>query len=184
MRATVKLQCLVAGLVFLGLMAGCEERSIPVSLNDPVTYESGEDAAAELSTTTSNEPKEASVQLLSVQNWPGTTGKAIFGYVADMTDVTVTSTADGSVAFSSEDEVVAQSFYDAIQIKNEEYDELDIRPCDYELQFTNKMGQSHIYGFWINFQKENAVIIKDGEALWDLPIFESNWFRAMLGGLQ
>ena len=76
-----------------------------------------------------------------------------------------------------------QGFYDALQIINEEYETLEIRPIDYEVDFTTALGITKHYGLWINFTIDNNVIVQCDGDLWDLPIGESNWLRAKIGGL-
>ena len=104
-------------------------------------------------------------------------GQALVASVREVESVVITSTANGEVVYESTDDVLSQGFYDALQIINEEYETLDIRPIDYEVDFTTALGITKHYGLWINF-----IVQCDGD-LWDLPIGESNWLRAKIGGL-
>ena len=110
-------------------------------------------------------------------------GQALVASVREVESVVITSTANGEVVYESTDDVLSQGFYDALQIINEEYETLDIRPIDYEVDFTTALGITKHYGLWINFTKDNNVIVQCDGDLWDLPIGESNWLRAKIGGL-
>ena len=110
-------------------------------------------------------------------------GQALVASVREVESVVITSTANGEVVYESTDDVLSQGFYDALQILNEEYETLEIRPIDYEVDFTTALGITKHYGLWINFTKDNNVIVQYDGDLWDLPIGESNWLRAKIGGL-
>ncbi|MBQ8598788.1 MAG: hypothetical protein IJ411_01545 [Oscillospiraceae bacterium] len=110
-------------------------------------------------------------------------GHALLGCIKEVESVTVTSTESGEVLYESTDDVLSQGFYDAMQIINEEFETLDIRPIDYEVEFTTRLGINKSYGIWVNFTKDNNVIVQSEDGLWDIPIAESNWIRARLIGL-
>ncbi len=110
-------------------------------------------------------------------------GQALVASIREVESVVVTGTGDGEVVYESADDVLAQGFYDALQVVNESFETLDIRPIDYEIDFTTALGITKHYGLWINFSIDNNVIVQCDDALWDLPISESNWIRAKIGGL-
>ena len=99
--------------------------------------------------------------------------------------VTVVSTANKENTWQTQDDVLAQSVYDALQIKNEEYETLDIRPYDFDITFTTADEEKISWGIWINFKKDNNVIVQDSAgSLWDIPVCDSNRLRIVLTDLE
>lgn len=99
--------------------------------------------------------------------------------------VTVASTANKENTWQTQDDVLAQSVYDALQIKNEEYETLDIRPYDFDITFTTADEEKISWGIWINFKKDNNIIVQDSSgSLWDIPVCDSNRLRIVLTDLE
>ncbi len=99
--------------------------------------------------------------------------------------VTVVSTANKENTWQTQDDVLAQIVYDALQIKNEEYETLDIRPYDFDITFTTADEEKISWGIWINFKKDNNVIVQDSAgSLWDIPVCDSNRLRIVLTDLE
>lgn len=99
--------------------------------------------------------------------------------------LSVVSTTNSENTWKTQDEVLAQSVYDAFQIKHEEYETLDIRPYDFDVVFTDADGNEITYGMWINFERDNNVIVRDSEGkLWDIPVYDSNRLRIILEALS
>lgn len=47
-----------------------------------------------------------------------------------------------------------------------------------------RRGRSHQFYLWVNFERENEVIVEDEQgSQWDLSVEDSNQLRAMIVGL-
>lgn len=102
-----------------------------------------------------------------------------------VTAVSITRTSDSAQAFVSADEMLSQKAYDLITHQNERFDEnFDERVCDFRAEFTDSDGNTLAFGLWVNFQRQNEVIVEDEQKQqWNLSIEDSNHLRAMLTGL-
>ena len=163
-------------LCLLLSFCACTQRSaVPTMAVQPTTKEPTRDM------TEVSEKLQPQVDLSPLTE--SSLGQALVASVREVESVVITSTENGEVVYESTDDVLSQGFYDTLQIINEEYETLDIRPIDYEVDFTTALGIKKHYGLWINFTKDNNVIVQCDGDLWDLPIGESNWLRAKIGGL-
>ena len=81
--------------------------------------------------------------------------------------------------------MLSQKAYDLITHQNERFDEnFDERVCDFRAEFTDSDGNILAFGLWVNFQRQNEVIVEDEQKQqWNLSIEDSNHLRAMLTGL-
>ncbi len=170
---SMKAICLLFCAICLLGSTGCTERTISAAVL-PDTETKEEIAAPDIQ-------REAQIDLSPFTEI--SVGQAIVSHVKEVSSVIVTDTKDGEVVYESTDELLSQSFYDALQIVNEEFDTLDIRPIDFEVHFVTNLGLEKTYGLWINFQKDNHAIVQWEDRYWDLPLDESNWLRSRIQGL-
>ena len=60
----------------------------------------------------------------------------------------------------------------------------DDREYDYLAQLTDAQGEEYQFYLWVNFERENEVIVEDEQgSQWDLSVEDSNQLRAMIVGL-
>lgn len=179
----MKVQSILMAFGFVLIFSACSQRSVPAAAVSK-EFVSEQSNVAKVEKT---HQKTAEGLLTTETNLSPLTenslGHALLGCIKEVESVTVTSTKSGEVLYESTDDVLSQGFYDAMQIINEEFETLDIRPIDYEVEFTTMLGINKSYGIWVNFTKDNNVIVQSGDALWDIPIVESNWIRTRLTGL-
>ena len=134
-----------------------------------------------LSTAVSEENSAEDIDLSVLSE--NTLGQNLLSVMREVCKITVNSTNSGELVYESEDIALSQSFYDALQIVNEEYESLDIRPYDFEVVFDTALGKQKSYGIWVNFEKNNNVIVQHDGKFWDIPISDSNFIRTRLAGL-
>ncbi len=176
MKSTRMIICLLA---FLLVLSGCSKRSLPASAAFSVQPASEEAVPEAGSSTAGGNIPEADLTPLTQSSL----GQALRSCIREVNSVTVTDAARGELIYQSEDAVLSQSFYDALQIVHEEFDTLDIRPYDFDVRFSTMLGVEKSYGIWVNFTLDNHVIVQGEGGLWDVPLTESNWIRARLSGL-
>lgn len=165
-------------------LTGCESwrRAAPDSPKElPVYSEQMTEPSTEPSTEASDEQpvERENAQALTVgQN--SQTKESVW-----VTAVSITRTSDSAQAFVSADEMLSQKAYDLITHQNERFDEnFDERVCDFRAEFTDSDGNILAFGLWVNFQRQNEVIVEDEQKQqWNLSIEDSNHLRAMLTGL-
>lgn len=89
-------------------------------------------------------------------------------------------------SWSTTDDVLARQVYDLIHAQNEIFTSpLDIRAHDYVATITEEDNSKHAYKMWINFIKENEIIIEDEEGKqWNLSVWDSNLLRSILRSLN
>lgn len=174
----MKVQTMVLLLCLFLVLCGCSQRSVPAAAasNEPSVAKTEE--TSQKSTETLLMP-EADLSPLTENSL----GHALLGCIKEVETVTVIGTESGEVFYESTDDVLSQGFYDALQIINEEFETLDIRPIDYEVEFTTRLGINQSYGIWVNFTNDNHVIVQGDDRIWNIPMAESNWIRARLTGL-
>ena len=177
---------LIACTLTLLSLAACSSRSAPVSAAVGTETSAEESAVLESTAVAEENTKSTSGETLQVDLSPlskSALGQALSSCIKEVTCVTITDTGSGEVVYESTDEVLSQSIFDAMQIVNEEFDSLDIRPYDFQVDFDTQLGIQKSYGIWVNFIIDNNVIVQSDNGLWDVPITESNWLRARLTGL-
>lgn len=101
---------------------------------------------------------------------------------AELISATVTSRSDESIFLSTADEMLARKLYDLITYQNERFSEkFDEREYDYLAVFTDTQEQEEQFYLWINFQRENEIIVENEQGIqWNLSIEDSDHLRAML----
>lgn len=101
---------------------------------------------------------------------------------AELVSAAVTSRSDGSVLLSTADEMLARKLYDLINYQNELFSEkFDEREYDYLAVFTDTQEEEEQFYLWINFQRENEIIVENEQGIqWNLSIEDSDHLRAML----
>lgn len=101
---------------------------------------------------------------------------------AELISATVTSRSDESIFLSTADEMLARKLYDLITYQNELFSEkFDEREYDYLAVFTDTQEQEEQFYLWINFQRENEIIVENEQGIqWNLSIEDSDHLRAML----
>lgn len=179
-KQTTKYFGIAAALALCLSLTGCESwrRAAPDSPKELPVYS---EQMTEPSTEASDEQpvERENAQALTVgQN--SQTKESVW-----VTTVTITRTGDSAQAFASADEMLSQKAYDLITHQNERFDEnFDERVCDFRAEFTDSDGNTHAFGLWVNFQRQNEVIVEDEQKQqWNLSIEDSNHLRAMLTGL-
>ena len=110
-------------------------------------------------------------------------GQGLVGSIQRVETVKIVNTANGEVVYQSNDDVLSQGFYDALQVRNESLELTNTGPFDYEVSFTTSLGMIKEYSACINFSSDDHVIVQYNEEWWGLSISESNWLRAKIGGL-
>lgn len=183
-KQTTKYFGIAAALALCLSLTGCESwrRAAPDSPKElPVYSEQMTEPSTEPSTEASDEQpvERENAQALTVgQN--SQTKESVW-----VTAVSITRTSDSAQAFASADEMLSQKAYDLITHQNERFDEnFDERVCDFRAEFTDSDGNTLAFGLWVNFQRQNEVIVEDEQKQqWNLSIEDSNHLRAMLTGL-
>lgn len=89
---------------------------------------------------------------------------------------------DGSLFWSSEDEVLSGKLYSLLMHQNELFSEkFDEREYDYQAILTDEEGTETNLFLWINFQRENEVIVEDDAGnQWNLSVEDSNHLRSLV----
>lgn len=179
-KQTTKYFGIAAALALCLSLTGCESwrRAAPDSPKELPVYS---EQVTEPSTEASDEQlvERENAQALTVgQN--SRTQESVW-----VTAVSITRTSDSGQAFASADEMLSQKAYDLITHQNERFDEnFDERVCDFRAEFTDSDGNILAFGLWVNFQRQNEVIVEDEQKQqWNLSIEDSNHLRAMLTGL-
>ena len=103
----------------------------------------------------------------------------------DMLSASITARGEEEPAWSSSDEMLSNKLYSLLTHKNEKFMEnFDDREYDYLAQLTDAQGEEHQFYLWVNFERENEVIVEDEQgSQWDLSVEDSNQLRAMIVGL-
>ncbi len=154
---------LLCGLLLLG-SSGCTARTVPTSTEVSLPQE-------EITATVDLQP------LTRI-----TVGQALLSHVKEVSSVTITEQESGEVVYESTDELLSQSFFDALQIRREQL-ELPEESADYVVHFTSPLGVEQSCGLYLNLKKQEPVIVQWEDECWDLPEDESNWLRSRLNGL-
>lgn len=180
-KQTGKCFGIAAALALCLSLTGCESwrRAAPDSPKELPVY-SEQPSEEQLTDPSTEQPVEReNAQALTVGQDSQTAEKVW------VTAVNITRTADSAQAFASADEMLSQKAYDLITHQNERFDEnFDERVCDFRAEFTDSDGNTPAFGLWVNFQRQNEVIVEDEQKQqWNLSIEDSNHLRAMLTGL-
>lgn len=103
----------------------------------------------------------------------------------DMLSASITARGEEEPAWSSSDEMLSNKLYSLLTHKNEKFMEnFDDREYDYLAQLTDAQGEEYQFYLWVNFERENEVIVEDEQgSQWDLSVEDSNQLRAMIVGL-
>lgn len=185
MKGTFLIQTkkLAAVLMALLLLGGCSSwrrdpstnhpKEIPTSASVPDEQTGTEDTQQTVEEVTAGEEaNEAQVH---------TEDEAV-----EYVSAEVTSSADETVSWSSTDEILSRRLYDLLMNKNELFTEkFDERVYDYLAVITDSEGNRHELYLWINFQRENEIIVEDiqGEQ-WNLSVEDSNQVRSIVSSLN
>lgn len=178
--AGILLPLFLAGMLFF---TGCAHREsgreIPKEVAASAPYqqpqeESGEEALAEPGQKDSGEGEGSSGLTVKKKQNGTQTAK-----------ITVESPSTGA-SWSTSDEVLAQNLYDLLHIVNERFPSpLDLRAYDFVMTVTDSDGQTEEYKLWINYVRENEVIVEDEKgSQWNLSITDSNAVRRILSSLN
>ncbi len=102
----------------------------------------------------------------------------------EMESAVVTKHSDESVFWSTEDEVLSRKLYDLLTCQNELFSEkFDEREYDFLAVITDEEGTVYRFSLWINFERENEIIVEDEQGTqWNLSIENSNHVRSLLSG--
>ena len=102
-----------------------------------------------------------------------------------MLSASITARGEEEPAWSSSDEMLSNKLYSLLTHKNEKFMEnFDDREYDYLAQLTDAQEKEHQFYLWVNFERENEVIVEDEQgSQWDLSVEDSNQLRAMIVGL-
>lgn len=178
-KQTAKYFGIAAALALCLSLTGCESwrRAAPDSPKELPVY--SEQPSEEQAPSDEQPVERENAQALTVgQN--SQTKESVW-----VTAVSITRTSDSAQAFVSADEMLSQKAYDLITHQNERFDEnFDERVCDFRAEFTDSDGNTLAFGLWVNFQRQNEVIVEDEQKQqWNLSIEDSNHLRAMLTGL-
>lgn len=89
---------------------------------------------------------------------------------------------DGSLFWNTEDEILSGKLYSLLTHQNELFTEnFDGREYDYQVILTDEEGMETNFFLWINFQRENEIIVEDDAGnQWNLSIEDSNHLRALV----
>ena len=89
-------------------------------------------------------------------------------------------------SWSTEDPMLAQNVYDLILAVNEVFEEpIEVRDRDYDLTFTTSEGETLEYDLWINFVRENEILVEDDQGNgWNLSLTDSDALRGILHTLN
>lgn len=185
-KQTGKYFGIAAALALCLSLTGCESwrRAAPDSPKELPVYseQPSEEQLTDPSTDPSDEQpvERENAQALTVGQDSQTAEKVW------VTAVNITRTADSAQAFASADEMLSQKAYDLITHQNERFDEnFDERVCDFRAEFTDSDGNTLTFGLWVNFQRQNEVIVEDEQKQqWNLSVEDSNHLRSMLTGLS
>ncbi len=154
-------------LMLLLVFSGCTTRTVPTS--------------AIMQTETESVPAENTVSVDLSPLSESSIGQALLGCVREVESVTIINRNSGEVAYESTDDVLSQSFYDAVQIVDEMQECIETVLHDYEAEFHTALGIQKTYLLWT--QSRNAVIVQCEDEIWTLPQTESDWIRSRLTGL-
>ena len=181
-KQTGKYFGIAAALALCLSLTGCESwrRAAPDSPKELPVY-SEQPSEEQLTDPSTEQPVEReNAQALTVGQ-DSQTAEKVWG-----TAVSITRTSDSGQAFASADEMLSQKAYDLITHQNERFDEnFDERVCDFRAEFTDSDGNILAFGLWVNFQRQNEVIVEDEQKQqWNLSIEDSNHLRSMLTGLS
>ncbi len=163
---------LLCGLLLIS-GSGCTERTAPVSTQASV--ESSNEQTAVPETTIDALVDVSPLTQLSV-------GRALLSHVKEVSSVTVTQQKSGEVVYVSTDELLSQSFFDALRIRNEQL-ELPEESADYVVHFVSQMGIEQSCGLYLSLMNPDPVVVQWEDECWSLPQDESNWIRSRISGL-
>ena len=157
----------IALFLVLLLLNACTARSAP--------------ASAAMQTENTSIPAENAVSVDLSPLSESSIGQALLGCVRQVESVTITSYSSGEVAYESTDDVLSQSFYDALQIVDEMQESINAVVHDYEAEFHTTLGIQKTYWLWT--KSDDAVLVQCEDEIWTLPQTESDWIRSRLTGL-
>ena len=97
----------------------------------------------------------------------------------------IVSRTDESVRWETQDEMLSQKLYDLLNHQNEAFSEkFDEREYDYLATITSSQGEEQKLYLWINFQRENEIIVEDENGTqWNISVEDSNQVRSMASSL-
>ena len=154
----------IALLLTLLVLSACTSRSTPVSA-----------AMAEVEPIGEQEVISMDLSPLSESN----IGQALLGCVKEVVSVTITDENSGEVVYESVDDFLSQSFYDAIQLAEENLESMDAVVHDYLVEFDTALGIQKSYQIWLG----ESIIVQNENKIWTLPQSESDWLHSRLDGL-
>ena len=81
--------------------------------------------------------------------------------------------------------MLSQKLYDLLNHQNEAFSEkFDEREYDYLATITSSQGEEQKLYLWINFQRENEIIVEDENGTqWNISVEDSNQVRSMASSL-
>ena len=158
----MKRLALIVAFLFL---AGCTSRTAPVSVDIKQEIPAEQQAA------------EWNLSPLSESS----IGQALLSCVREVNSVVITEVSSGEVAYESADDVLSQSFYDAVQIVAESCETIDSVVHDYEVTFHTTLEIEKTYRLWT--RAHEAILVQCEDEIWFLPQTESDWIRSRLTGL-
>ncbi len=177
--ARVGLGLLLAAMMLGGALCGCESRSasgaLPRQPQEALPDEEAVPASTEGEEAAPNpELEPMSPEELSVLQREHTVVSA-----------EVQATASDR-SWSTEDPMLAQNVYDLILAVNEVFEEpIEVRDRDYDLTFTTSEGETLEYDLWINFVRENEILVEDDQGNgWNLSLTDSDALRGILHTLN
>lgn len=100
--------------------------------------------------------------------------------------ISLQSTTDER-SWSTTDDILAKQVDDLLNLQNEIFTAglEGLRDRDYDVTVTDSDGTKQVYQLWINFVKENEIIVKDESGkLWNISVEDSNKFRSILSSLN
>ncbi len=89
---------------------------------------------------------------------------------------------DGSLFWKTEDEALSGKLYALLMHQNELFTEkFDEREYDYQAILIDEEGTETNFFLWINFQRENEIIVEDDAGnQWNLSVEDSNHLRSLV----
>ena len=184
MKKNILIKCLALGILALFLMAGCSKRGMPApaseSLSPVQTQEStNEDSNKKSEHVESQEEKP----VLPVPQWKSAVGTSVNRHEAQVSEVIITDLESNQVCYETQDEVLAQQFYDALNTNRGSGQASKMESCNYKISFRNHRNQEISFDLLLDSGSETATA-GNNQAVWTLPEFESNWIKGQLWGMQ
>ena len=154
-------------LCLLALLCACDERTVPASTV----------------TATMEQQMQTEIEMDLSPLTKNSLGEALLSSIEEVKCVTVTDSESGELVYESKDDMLSQSFYDALQIVHEETEKVEEKLYNYNISFAMQLGFEKSYQMKVEPQQNGHVTVQKGEKTWLLPETESDWIRARLSGL-